>query len=94
MSEEAIKSLCVKLQNLLTYEIKQGNRVIAVETGWSKVVLAVRLANPLDMEHLKKVAENDKDLEIWESRDIKYPQEAGILCKSARQSLSGGIIKK
>jgi hypothetical protein len=89
MSEKSIKQLCGKLQVLLQHEIQRGNRVIAAETGWSKVVLAVRLAEPLDMEFVKKTVVGDADLEIWESLDVKNPAETGVLCKSARHSLSG-----
>jgi hypothetical protein len=91
MSEEGLKDLCSTLKNILDHELAAGNRVIAVDTGWSKVDLAVRLAGPLDMAYIKKVAAHDPDLEIWESRDIKNPQENGVLCKSARQTLSGNL---
>jgi hypothetical protein len=91
MSENNIKQLCGKLQVLLQHEIQRGNRVIAAETDWSKVALAVRLAEPLDMKFVKKTAAADPDLEIWESRDVKNPAETGVLCKSARQSLSGRV---
>lgn len=89
MSKNNIKQLCAKLQVLLQHEIQRGNRVIAAETGWSKVVLAVRLAEPLDMEFVKKTVAADPDLEIWESRDVKNPAETGVLCNSAKQSIAG-----
>jgi hypothetical protein len=94
MNEKEIKGLCGGLQDLLQHELETGNRIVAVDTGWSKVALAVRLAGPLDMEHIKSAIENNPDLEIWESRDIKNPREAGVLCKSARQTLSGRIGEK
>jgi hypothetical protein len=90
MSEPA-PALCAKLQPLLEHELKRGNRITARDTGWSKVALAVRLASPLDMEHLKKAAAADPDLELWQSRDVKNPRETGILCKSARQTLAGPL---
>ena len=92
MSENNIKQLCGKLEVLLQHEIQKGNRVIAAETGWSKVALVVRLAEPLDMEFVIKLAAADPDLEIWESRDVKNPVETGVLCKSAKQSLSGRLV--
>jgi hypothetical protein len=91
MSEKDLKDLCAELRNLLQHELDAGNRIIAIDTGWSKVALAVRLAGPLDKEYLKKAAAHNPDLEIWESQDIKNPQEIGVLCKSARQTLSGKI---
>ena len=89
MNKADLTGLCSKLGDLLRHEINAGNKIIAVETGWSKVSLAVRLANPLDMEYVKMVSRDDPDLELWESHDIKNPVEAGVLCKSARQTLSG-----
>jgi hypothetical protein len=91
MSERELKDLCGELQSLLQHEINTGNRIIAVDTGWSKVTLAVRLARPLDKEYIKKATASNPDLEIWESHDIKNPQEAGVLCKSSKQTLSGRI---
>jgi hypothetical protein len=89
-----LSKLCVPLRDLLQHEISRGNSIKAVETGWSKVSLAVRLTQPLDLDYAKTLAQNDPDLEIWESRDIKYPIEAGVLCKSAKQTLSGSIANK
>jgi hypothetical protein len=94
MSDNQIELLCGKLQVLLRHEILHGNSVEAAETGWSKVTLAVRMAKALDMEFVKKTAGADPDLEIWESRDVKNPAETGVLCKSARQSLSGKTKKQ
>ena len=91
MNDSDLKPLCAKLQRLLQHELDRGNLVVAVDTGWSKVTLAVRLADPLDMANLRNASEDDPDLELWESRDIKHPKEAGVLCKSARQTLSGKI---
>jgi len=91
MSEDELQTLCAKLWDLLQYEMNTGNRIIAIDTGWSNVKLAVRLARPLDMEHVRKVAEHNRELEIWESHDIKNLQESGILCRSHRQTLSGPI---
>ena len=93
MNEQDLDSLCEALKELLRHELKKGNRVLAVETGWSKVRLAVRLAEPLDMPFIKAAVKNNPDLEIWESRDIKNPREMGVLTKSARQTLSGLIEK-
>jgi len=89
MSDNDTRQLCDKLQVLLQHEIRRGNRVIAEETGWSKVALAVRLAETMDMEFVKTMVGSDPDMDIWESRDVKNPAETGVLCKSARQSLSG-----
>jgi hypothetical protein len=89
MSENQIKGLCNELQSLLNHELKAGNRILAVDTGWSKVDLAVRLARPLDLSYVRQEVARNPDLEIWESRDIKNPQETGVLCKSARQTLAG-----
>jgi hypothetical protein len=91
MSEEGLKDLCSTLKKLLKHELAAGNKVIAADTGWSKVSLAVRLARPLDMEYIKKAAALNPDLETWESQDIKNPQENGVLCKSTRQTLSGNL---
>jgi hypothetical protein len=91
MNEKELDNLCGTLTELLRHELEKGNRVAAVETGWSRVKLAVRLARPLDIFFIKKAAQNNPDLEIWESRDIKNPQETGVLCKSAQQTLSGPI---
>jgi len=84
-------ALCAKLQLILDRELARGNRVMAQETGWSKVKLAVRLADPLDADSLKRAAAADPDLELWQSRDVKNPREAGILCKSCRQTLAGPL---
>jgi hypothetical protein len=92
MNETDLSKLCGPLQELLQHEISMGNSIKALETGWSKLSLVVRMTNPLDMEYVKIAAQNDPDLEVWESRDIKNPVEAGILCKSAKQSLSGSIV--
>ncbi len=94
MNEKELKGLCTGLQPLLQHELDRGNRIIAIDTGWSKVTLAVRMAAPLDMEYLKRVVLNNPGLEIWESRDVKYPRETGVLCRGARQTLSGGIDRK
>jgi hypothetical protein len=94
MSETDLSKLCLPLQNLLQHEISRGNKVKAVETGWSRVSLAVRLNLPLDMKFVKETVRNNPDLEIWESRDIKNPVEIGILCKSAGQSLSGNLVDR
>jgi len=91
MSEKQLQELCADLQALLQHELERGNYIIAVDTGWSKVTLAVRMASPLDMEYIKRLVMNNPNLEIWESHDIKYPQEAGVFCKNSRQTLSGGI---
>jgi hypothetical protein len=91
MNENALKTLCVKLQDLLQHELKRGNRVLMTETGWSKVKLAVRLAYPLDMDYVRQAAANNPDLEIRESHDVKNPREVGILCRSESQTLSGQI---
>jgi hypothetical protein len=93
MSEAELKDLCSELRSILQHELEAGNRVIAVDTGWSKVALAVRLAGPLDMKYIRKAAAGNPDLEIWTSRDIKNPQENGVLCKSSRQTLSGTILR-
>ena len=89
MNEDKLKSLCGELRSLLEHELRRGNRILAVDTGWSGVSLAVRLVRPLDMEQARRAAAQNPDLEIWESRDVKNPRETGVLCKSARQSLSG-----
>ena len=94
MNDNNLKDLCGKLQGLLQHELEVGNRIIAMDTGWSNVRLAIRMDNPLDMEYIRKAAGHDKDLQIWESRDIKNPREAGVLCRSAKQTLSGAIRDK
>lgn len=91
MNEEALEGLCIALQSLLQYELKRGNRILAIDTGWSKVELAVRLAAPLDMAYIKNMVAHNPDLEIWTSSDVKNPRESGVLCKSAKQTLSGSI---
>jgi hypothetical protein len=91
MSEKEPDSLCSELKTLLRHELESGNCVLAVETGWSRVKLAVRLTRPLDLPFVKKAAEKNSHLEIWESRDIKNPQETGVLCKKDRHTLSGPI---
>jgi hypothetical protein len=91
MNEKDLKGLCPELKRLLRHELAAGNRVSAVETGWSKVSMAVRLVGPLDMENIREAAARNPDLEIWESLDIKHPREHGVLCKSVRQSLSGAL---
>jgi hypothetical protein len=91
MSEGFPGELCPELKFILKHELEAGNRVVAVDTGWSKVALAVRMVRPLDMQFIKKAAAGNPDLEIWESRDIKYPHENGVLCKSARQTLAGAL---
>jgi hypothetical protein len=91
MSEKETKQLCSKLQVLLQHEIQRGNRVIAADTGWSKVILAVRMAGPLDMKYVEQTLAGDPDLEIWKSLDVKNPSEVGVLCKSAKQTLSGRL---
>jgi hypothetical protein len=94
MNEKELKGLCNGLQPLLQHELDRGNRIIAVDTGWSNVNLAVRMAAPLDMEYLKRAVLNNPGLEIWESRDVKNPREAGVLCRGASQTLSGGIARE
>jgi hypothetical protein len=89
MNNKELGSLCPVLKVLLDHELERGNQVIAVETGWSRVKLVVRLSGPLDMPFIQKARANNPDLEIWENRDIKNPRETGVLCKSAQQSLSG-----
>jgi hypothetical protein len=91
MSKKDLDSLCDELRTVLKHELERGNHIMAVETGWSKVKLAVRMTDPLDMEFAKTAAANNPDLEIWESRDVKNPQESGLQCKSHRQSISGKI---
>ncbi len=91
MNKNAPKDLCRDLQRLLQHELDTGNSILAVERGWSKVSLAVRLSGPLDMAYVKIKVAHNPDLEIWESHDPKNPQEAGVLCKSARQTLSGKL---
>ena len=93
MNEQDLESLCEALKELLRHELKKGNQVLAVETGWSKVKLAVRLAEPLDMPFIKTAVKNNPDLEIWESRDIKNPREMGVLSKGAKQTISGSTQK-
>jgi hypothetical protein len=94
MNEKELDNLCDKLKDILKHELAAGNRIIAVETGWSKVNLAIRLAEPLDHSFLHKTAENNPDLQIWYSRDVKNPQETGVLCKSSQQTLSGPLEKR
>lgn len=94
MNKNRLENLCADLQSLLKHELDAGNRIIAVETGWSKVTLAVRLGRPLDIEYIKKTIADIPDLEIWESHDSKNPQEAGVLCRSTKQTLSGAISDK
>jgi hypothetical protein len=86
--------LCPELKIILRSELRKGNRILAVEKGWSKVNLAVRLTRPLDLEYIKKAASKNPDLQIWQSNDVKNPQETGILCKSAAQTLSGSLSEK
>jgi|WetSurMetagenome_2_1015567.scaffolds.fasta_scaffold1437481_1 hypothetical protein len=94
MSEARLKGLCMALKPLLEHELSSGNYVVAVESGWSKVKLAVRLAVPLDMAYISQAAALNSDLEVWRSRDIKNPQEAGVLCRSAAQTLAGPLENK
>jgi len=65
-----------------------------METGWSKVTLSVRLDGCLDWAYINQAIADNPDLEAWESRDIKNPQESGVLCKKDRQSLSGKLSDK
>ncbi len=91
MNRPELSGICPALNSLLQHELGRGNRILSVDTGWSKVKLAIRLEKPLDMGFIRQAVADNPDLEIWESRDIKNPQEAGVLCKSARQTLSGQI---
>lgn len=93
MSNCEIAGLCPSLKHLLAHELECENKILAVETGWSKVKLAVRLAAPLDVAFVRKAVKGNSDLEIWQSRDVKNPREMGVLCKSARQSLSGPLLE-
>jgi hypothetical protein len=86
--------LCQELKTILRSELRKGNRILVVEKGWSKVTLAVRLTGPLDLEYIKNAAAKNPDLQIWQSNEVKNPQETGVLCKSAAQTLSGSLSKK
>jgi hypothetical protein len=93
MNKKALAGLCPELKALLDHELAAGNRVMATETGWSAVKLAVRLEKPLDRQFIQAAAQNNPDLRTWESRDVKNPREFGVLCQSQKQSLAGPLEK-
>lgn len=91
MNDKELATLCSELKPLLHHELERGNTVLAVETGWSRVTLAVRLSKPLDMTFVNKTVAENPGLELWENRDNKNPRESGVLCRRHQQSVSGAL---
>lgn len=85
------EELCPELKTILRRELRRGNLISVVETGWSKVSLAVRMQGPLDLVYIQKAVTKNTDLKIWHSLDVKNPLETGVLCQSARQTISGSL---